>query len=98
MKPVMTLLRWNDADESISIRQESQTPNDSGGLDVELQGEVTLPAEEWISTVVSILEMLPGKTNADRSEFLLGPVGVDPDMVGAFIASRIREWRETFAH
>lgn len=78
-------------------RNASQTPNSSGGLDVELHAEITLSAEQWIEAVVLILEMLPGKTNDDANAFLLGPVGVDPDMVGALVASRIKEQRQALS-
>lgn len=54
-------------------------------------GEISASGEEWLDLIVGVLSMLPGKPTKDGSEYVLGPVGVDPELVGHLIASRLAE-------
>ena len=78
-----------DGDE-LTVAQQTQTPYD-GRLLVSTHGSLTMTGEEWLDTVVNILQMLLGKLNREGSAFLLGPVDADPDMIGALIAAKLRD-------
>ncbi|MCU1328086.1 MAG: hypothetical protein JWN34_3456, partial [Bryobacterales bacterium] len=54
-------------------------------------GEIAASGEEWLNLVVGVLSMLPGKPTKDGSEYVLGPVGVDPELIGHLIAARLKE-------
>jgi hypothetical protein len=54
-------------------------------------GEISASGEEWLELVVGVLSMLPGKPTKDGSEYVLGPVGVEPELVGHLIAARLAE-------
>ena len=84
-------MNWNGPE--LSIRQETQTPNDKGGLDIK-QPDIRLSGEGALDFVIAVLEMLPGKVNDSQTAFILGPVGADPELIGSLVATRIRELRE----
>ena len=85
-------MNWNGSE--LSIRQETQTPNDKGGLDIKQHPDIRLSGEAALDFVIAVLEMLPGKVNDSQTAFILGPVGADPELIGSLVATRIRELRE----
>ena len=81
--------RWDG--DHLTVTQQSQTPDASGKLVIEDHGSLTMTGEEWLDAAVEILRYLPGKLNRKENGFLLGPVGADPDMIGALIAAKLRD-------
>ncbi|MFD1210650.1 hypothetical protein ACFQ36_01160 [Arthrobacter sp. GCM10027362] len=74
-------MRWSDPDGKLTLIYEDDSTS----------GEITASLDEWLEMVVGVLQMMPGKLNADRNGFALGPVGSDPDMIGALVAARLKE-------
>ena len=86
-----TSMNWT-ADNRLTVRSETQTFNvTTGSMDITVHGEITESAEWWLEAVAGVLGMLPGKTNDAGTEFLLGPVGSDPDMIGTLVAAKLRD-------
>ena len=51
---------WSD--DMLTVSHQTQTFNaTSGGMDIEVHGEITAPGEWWLHTAVGVLGMLPGK-------------------------------------
>ncbi|WP_346921686.1 hypothetical protein [Glutamicibacter creatinolyticus] len=55
--------------------------------------EMTASSEEWLDIAVTALSFMPGKPNDDATGYALGPVGIDPDMIGALITEKLRNIR-----
>lgn len=91
-EPRLLFTNWNHSE--LSIRQETQTPNDKGGLDRKQHPDVRLSGEQALDLAITVLEMLPGKVNESQTAFILGPADSDPDMIGSLVATLIRELRE----
>lgn len=86
-----TSMNWT-ADNRLTVRSETQTFNEvTGSMDIAVHGEITESAEWWLEAVAGVLGMLPGKTNDAGTEFLLGPVGSDADMIGTLMAAKLRD-------
>ena len=72
--------------------QTSITWTENGELSVTHNGQtITASGEEWLDLAVSALTFLPGKPNSDNTGFLLAPYGTDPDMIGALIATMLKD-------
>ena len=86
-------MRWNP-DNTLTVEQpvESQNPQ-TGDQDVDVLGSITADGEWWLNTAVGIIAMLPGKINYDVPGFLLCPADADPDMIGALVAAKLRNFR-----
>jgi hypothetical protein len=65
-------MRWSD--DMLTVTHETQTFNaTSGGMDIEVHGEITASGEWWLRTAVGVLAMLPGKLNPEGTGHLLAP-------------------------
>ncbi|MDJ0318942.1 hypothetical protein [Pseudarthrobacter sp. PS3-L1] len=75
--------------DSITLKKEGDLPVPDGQETT--LGEITASSEEWLDMVAGILSILPGKRTADGTQYLLGPVGSNPDLIGSVIAARLRK-------
>jgi len=83
-------MRWSG--DTLTLIHETQTFDaTSGGMDIEVHGEITMPGEEWLHTAVAILAMVPGKRNLEGTGYLLAPADADPDMIGALVANMLKD-------
>ncbi len=83
-------MRWSD--DMLTGTHETQTFNaTSGGMDIEVHGEITAPGEWWLRADVGVLAMLPGKPNSEDTGYLLAPATADPDMIGALVAAMLKD-------
>lgn len=88
------ILLMTSVDGGISIKQETQTPNGAGGMDIEPHTDVAVSYEDALTLAVNLLEMLPGKPNETKTGYALGPADADPGLIAALVETRIRETRE----
>lgn len=83
-------MRWSD--DMLTVTDETQTFNaTSGGMDIEVHGEITASGEWWLRTAVGVLAMLPGKLNPEGTGHLLAPANADPDMIGTLVATMLKD-------
>ncbi len=85
-------MRWSDDTLTLTLIHETQTFDaKSGGMDIEVHGQITMSGEEWLRTAVGVLAMLPGKRNLEGTRYLLAPADADPDMIGALVANMLKD-------
>lgn len=83
-------MRWSD--DMLTVTHETQTFNaTSGGMNIDVHGEITASGEWWLHTAVGVLAMLPGKLNPQGTGHLLAPADADPDMIGTLIATMLKD-------
>lgn len=81
---------WSD--DMLTVSHQTQTFNaTSGGMDIEVHGEITAPGEWWLHTAVGVLAMLPGKLNSEGTGYLLAPANADPEMTGTLVATMLTD-------
>ena len=86
-------LTGNPGGESRAHPSQSEQTFDatSGAMDTEVHREITASGEEWLRTAIAVLATLPGKPNPDGTGHLLAPGNADPDMIGALVATMLRD-------
>ncbi len=63
--------QWLDDQRAIKVIHETQTFNQqTGGMDHEVHGEITMPPEEWLHLVAGVLNMLKGQPDAEGKPVL----------------------------
>ncbi len=83
-------MRWSA--DMLTVAHETQTFNaTSGGMDIEIHGEITASGEWWLRTAVGVLAMLPGKLNPEGTGYVLSPANADPDMIGTLVATLLKD-------
>jgi len=83
-------MRWSD--DMLTVTHETPTFNaTSGAMDIEVHGEITASDDWWLRTAVGVLAMLPGKLNSEGTGYLLAPATADPDMIGALVATMLKD-------
>lgn len=86
-------MQWSN--DMLTVRHETQTFNAStGAMDIDIHGSITAPGEWWLRAAVQVLAMLPGKPDPQGTGYLLAPADADPDMVGALIATMMKDMRQ----
>lgn len=76
---------------TITLCTQQQTWNEQkGGMDIHVVGEITMTLDEWLDAIVEVLAIMPGKMHP-AGGYAFAPVGADADMVGAFLAAKLRE-------
>lgn len=79
---------WSDG--QIRVQKVDHVNDDDGRLDQRVLEEMSGTCEEWLDIIVTALSFMPGKLNDAGNALVLGPVGIDPEMIGALIAAKLR--------
>lgn len=80
-------MEWSEPTNELTVtHQEGAGAGEDQG-----RGQITASLNEWLEIVVEVLTMMPGKPNEQRDGFLLCPVGTDPAMIGALVATKLKE-------
>ncbi len=76
----------------LTVTHETQTFDaTSGGMDIEVHGEITASGDWWLRAAVGVLAMLPGKLDSEGTGYLLAPANADPDMIGTLVATMLKD-------
>lgn len=83
-------LHSNFNEGKITVQQVAYSNDETGRLDQRIVQEMSGTCEAWFDIIVEALSLMPGKLNDAGTAHVLGPVGIDPDMIGALIAAKLR--------
>lgn len=83
-------LQSNFNEGKITVQQVAYSNDETGRLDQRTVQEMSGTCEDWLDIIVEALSQMPGKLNDAGTAHVLGPVGIDPDMIGALIAAKLR--------